>query len=279
MAVDISTKKYLDLDGLKQYDQKIKAELAKKVSSIDPATETDLGLVKIGDGIAVDDGEISVKPKTGGVITVTDAGVDVDFSKGTKATSDTLGLVTVGNGIDVTDGKIAAKPKTNSGIAVDGDGIAVSLKTNGGLEVNEGVGVKIKSEGGIALDVNGLSVDWDKAPVGDILTSGKGISISESQVSFNPSTVDDASIPLSKITGSADLAKKSDLTNVYTYKGSVNSYSELSSKEGGAVAGDVYDVKDTDMNYAWTGDSWDPLGSTFSITSITTGEIDALFTD
>lgn len=47
----------------------------------------------------------------------------------------------------------------------------------------------------------------------------------------------------------------------------------------GNVAGDVWNVEDTGMNYAWTGTAWDALGATFEINSITNGEIDTITAD
>ena len=42
------------------------------------------------------------------------------------------------------------------------------------------------------------------------------------------------------------------------------------------MAGDVWNVEATGMNYAWTGDAWDALGETFEIQSITNAEIDSI---
>ena len=69
-------------------------------------------------------------------------------------------------------------------------------------------------------------------------------------------------------------AKKSDLTNVYKYKGSVATMADLPA--AGNTAGDVWNVEATDMNYGWTGSAWDPLGQLFSIDSITNTEIDTI---
>lgn len=71
-----------------------------------------------------------------------------------------------------------------------------------------------------------------------------------------------------------NFALKSDLTNVYKYKGSVATAAELPAS--GNTAGDVYNVTATDMNYGWTGTAWDPLGQMFSIDSITNAEIDTI---
>ena len=71
-----------------------------------------------------------------------------------------------------------------------------------------------------------------------------------------------------KLTGKADVkhthsdyAKKSDIVNVYRYKGSVDTYSNL--PRGDLNSGDVYNVEDTGKNYAWTGSAWDDLGGSF----------------
>ncbi len=50
-----------------------------------------------------------------------------------------------------------------------------------------------------------------------------------------------------------------NLTAVYKFKGSVANYTALPATD--LVVGDVYDVKDTGMNYAWNGTDWDALGS------------------
>lgn len=43
--------------------------------------------------------------------------------------------------------------------------------------------------------------------------------------------------------------------------------------------GDVWNVEDTGMNYAWTGEAWDALGAAFEIEAITNGEIDTITAD
>lgn len=50
------------------------------------------------------------------------------------------------------------------------------------------------------------------------------------------------------------------LASAYKYKGSKDKYSSLPTS--GNVVGDVWNVTDTGMNYAWTGTAWDALGST-----------------
>lgn len=80
---------------------------------------------------------------------------------------------------------------------------------------------------------------------------------------------------LDKFTDASDYALKSDIANVYKYKGSVATVADLPSTN--QVAGDVYDVQERGINYAWNGTAWDPLGELFTINEITTAEINALF--
>lgn len=71
-------------------------------------------------------------------------------------------------------------------------------------------------------------------------------------------------------------ARKSDIVNMYKYKGSVATVSNLPSSN--QSVGDVYNVGSTGMNYAWNGTAWDALGESFQITAITNAELDTICT-
>ena len=72
-----------------------------------------------------------------------------------------------------------------------------------------------------------------------------------------------------------NFAKKSDISTVYRWKGSKDTYDQLP-MEGNTV-GDIWNVKDTNMNYGWTEDgTWDPLGSPVEISPITNEAIDSI---
>lgn len=72
-----------------------------------------------------------------------------------------------------------------------------------------------------------------------------------------------------------NFAKKSDISTVYKWKGSKDTYDQLPT-EGNSV-GDIWNVKDTNMNYGWTEDgTWDPLGSSVEISPITNEAIDSI---
>lgn len=82
------------------------------------------------------------------------------------------------------------------------------------------------------------------------------------------------SVDWSNIQNKPDLALKSDITGLYNYKGSKVNYAAL--PESGNQVGDVWNVEDTGMNYAWDGEKWDALGASFEIQAITNEEIDAI---
>ena len=77
-------------------------------------------------------------------------------------------------------------------------------------------------------------------------------------------------------------AISSAVSSAYRYRGSVATYADLPEAPG---VGDVYDVQENGMNYAWNGSAWDSLGqlidtstlwTTTNLTAITTAEIDAI---
>lgn len=79
---------------------------------------------------------------------------------------------------------------------------------------------------------------------------------------------------------SSTYAKKSEITNMYKYCGSVASTDKLPTT--GQRVGDVYNIEAASkyggagMNVAWNGTAWDPLGEIFTITAITNAQIDAI---
>ena len=85
-------------------------------------------------------------------------------------------------------------------------------------------------------------------------------------------------------TSEMETAISSAVSAVYKYKGSVATVADLPAS--GNTTGDVYDVQETGVNYAWNGTAWDALGTYVDtslywakseLTAITTAQIDALF--
>ena len=75
-------------------------------------------------------------------------------------------------------------------------------------------------------------------------------------------------------------AKKSDITNMYRYRGSVAAAANLPTT--GLTAGDVYNIDAASSygpagtNVAWTGTTWDALGGLLTIDAITNAELDEI---
>lgn len=82
---------------------------------------------------------------------------------------------------------------------------------------------------------------------------------------------------LAAFSEASEYAKKTDVSGLYKYKGSKANYALLPAT--GNEVGDVWNVEDTGMNYAWTGDGWDALGTMFEIEAITNTEIDTITAD
>ena len=59
----------------------------------------------------------------------------------------------------------------------------------------------------------------------------------------------------------------SKFTSVYVFKGSVDTIEDLPTE--GNVIGDVWNVRKSDTNYAWTSEGWDTLGGTVELSSLT----------
>ena len=82
----------------------------------------------------------------------------------------------------------------------------------------------------------------------------------------------------------ADL--KRDITGVYQFKGSVNTYADLLTKSATAEIGDVWEVIHPDgINYAWVGqdlthpDGWDSLGQVFKLSPATYSSLGGVIPD
>lgn len=133
--------------------------------------------------------------------------------------------------------------------------------------------------------------------VADIVTTGGEPNVLEAvKVNGATQTITNKSVDITVPTNVSDLtndsgfqtssdvqaAINSAVSSAYKYKGSVATYSALPANP---ETGDVYDVQETGMNYAWNGSAWDALGqlidistlwTTSNLTAITTAEIDAI---
>ena len=120
--------------------------------------------------------------------------------------------------------------------------------------------IEIVKRNGTALPVTGKAVDISVPKNVSELTNDSGYQ-----------TEDQVRSAISRAVASA-----------YRYKGSVAAFAGLPEDP---EIGDVYDVQETGMNYAWNGTSWDALGQLIdtsalwtaaNLAAIPTAEIDAI---
>lgn len=124
-----------------------------------------------------------------------------------------------------------------AGIAVStSDGIStVSIKRDPSsvlYATTDGAGVRLGNSGGLQVTAQN-ALDLHLAEGGGLVVDSNGLKV-------------DSSV----------------LTSVFRYAGQVNSADDLPDD---ASIGDVYDVKDSGVNYVWTGSSWDNLGGILSV--------------
>lgn len=128
-----------------------------------------------------------------------------------------------------------------------------------------------KGEHGITIELNIAGVDYD---------AGIGTADGASVGLMSPDQFTKLLGLPNNDTLSSTYAKKSEITNMYKYCGSVTGAAKLPTT--GQRVGDVYNIEAASryggagMNVAWNGTDWDPLGEIFTITAITNTELDEL---
>lgn len=136
-------------------------------------------------------------------------------------------------------------------------------------------GYQVSFSGGVSGDIKVVAISTYQAAMGQAAIAleskvdketGKGLSTNDYTTAEKNK--------LAAFSAASDYALKSDITNMYKYKGSVAAVSNLPSS--GNTTGDVYNVEATGMNYAWNGQAWDALGEIFTITAITNSELDTI---
>mgnify|MGYP006988971592 CR=1 FL=1 len=150
-------------------------------------------------------------------------------------------------------------PTKTSDLTNDGDGTS-NFATESYVSTYGGKIDKIKVNG-TEQTITSKTVDISVPTNNNQLTNGAGYQ-----------TASDVSTAIS-----------SAISSAYIYKGSVARALDLPSSDN--TIGDVYDVQETGMNYAWNGTSWDALGTYVDVSlywakadlvAITTAEIDTI---
>lgn len=274
--------KYLDNNGLLYFWQQIKTKFVAQ---------------EAGKGLSTNDYTTEEKEKLSGIASGAEVNVNADWEaqsgdaqilnkptipdKTSQLTNDS-GFITSD---DIPEGAAASTtvPKM-AGVAAVGTEMAFAR----GDHVHPSDTTKVDKEDGKTLTTNDLTNElkahydaaytYSQEPhapanaqenvIETIKVNGQAQSVSDKSVNISvPTTV-------ASLTDAGNYALKSDLTNVYKYKGSVENYESLPSDS--QTTGDVYNVEDTGMNYAWDGTKWDNLGTIFQIDSIQNSEIDSI---
>lgn len=267
-----SPNSFIDGVGLGYYDGKIHSEIGTKADKTSVPTKVsqltnDSGFITMSQ---VPEGAVasSTTPKMDGTAAV---GTESAFARGDHVhPTDTSRLATTGDASQTT---VSFNPAATREDPASGETEAIIV----------GKVVKYLADLGLLAFKDGVAYDDLDAAIKTSLA--KADSALQSYTETDP-TVPEWAKAATKPTYTAtevgaipatqadSFAKKSDLTAVYRYKGSVETVANLPTADN--TIGDVWNVEADDMNYGWTGEDWDPLGQPFQITAITNTEIDAI---
>lgn len=264
--------KYLDSNGLLYFWSKIVAkfvakEAGKGLSTNDYTNEEKQKLAGIAAGAEVNvnadwnassgDAQILNKPtipsKTSDLTNDSGFITSSDIPEGAAASTTVpkmAGVATVGTEMAFARGDHIHPSDTTKVDKIQGKGLSTNDYTT--EEKNKLSGVATGAQVNVieTIQVNGQAQ----------VPSGKNVNITV------PTTV-------AQLTDAGNYALKSELSGVYKYKGSVANFEALPED---ATTGDVYNTEDTNMNYAWNGEAWDPLGEIFEIENISNSDIDGI---
>ena len=291
--------KFLDKNGVLFLWGKIKAAFATK----DSATSTENGLMSSADkvkldGIATGANKYvhpSYTPKESGLYKIT-----VDATGHVSAVELVAKADITGLGIPESDTTYEVFGSNKDGLV---PGCTPNQMTNMLYLTNHGTWTGIDRLSGFTLDELSDTVYTGilYLQAGDNVTvepvtnemGAPGIKISATggTQSYNPATqIKDglmSSADKTKLDGlptndslATTYAKKSDITNMYRYRGSVAAAANLPTT--GLTAGDVYNIDAASSygpagtNVAWTGTTWDALGGLLTIDAITNAELDEI---
>lgn len=289
--------KYLDNDGLLYLWQKIKNIFATQTDLSDKVDK------EAGKGLSTNDYTTTEKDKLAGIasgaqvnvidtvkvnntaLTPSSKAVNITVPTKTSDITNDSGFIT---SADVPEGSAATTttPKMDGTAAVGsetafarGDHIHPSdtsrvptTRTIAGHALSADVTL-VKGDVGLGNVDNTADADKPVSTAQQTALNGKVDKVSGKGLSTNDYTTAEKS-KLAAFGDASTYALKSDITNMYKYKGSVATVSALPSSDN--TTGDVYNVESSGMNYAWNGTAWDALGEIFTITSISNGDIDTI---
>lgn len=228
-----------------------KGELAGYVKTADLTTELNKKVDKVAGKSLIDDTEIT---RLASVENYDDTAIKADIDKKADATAMTAAL---SGKVDKVEGKVLS---SNDYTTAEKEKLA-GLSNYDDTEIKASIATKANSADvytKTAMDTE-LGKKADKTTVETLTTTVDGKANKATTISGY---------------GITDAYTKTEVdakvSSVYKYKGSVADESALPTE--GQVVGDVYNLEDTGMNVAWTGEGWDNLGSVIDLTPYLTKE-------
>lgn len=271
--------KFLDTAGLTYLWSKIKTALGKKVDKVD------------GKGLSTNDYTTAEKNKLTGIADGANKYVHPSYTAKTnglyKVTVDATGHVSATTAVTKTDITNLGVPGSNTtysdfkGATADAAGAhglvpAPAKGTTGSFLKSDGSWQALSLDKNLGLDEGFLELNWGDSYSRVIIPAATA-----SLAGFMPAAM---YTKLNDLPTNATLAstyvKKTDITGVYKYKGSLADATKLPTT--GQVTGDVYNLEAASdygpagTNVAWDGKAWDALGGLFVVDAITNAEIDAI---
>lgn len=254
-------KKYLDLNGLLYFWNKIKLYIDEKLGNkVDKVT---------GKGLSTNDYTTLEKQKLAGLNNYTLP----------KASSTVLGGVKVGSGLEITDDGILNNKGGGKADSVDWNNV-IGRPTNVSEFTND---AEYQTKENLTAALN------KKA---DVTHTHSKSQITDMPTKLSQFTNDAGYIKTSEVDNKLiEYAKKTDISTVYKFKGSVENYAALPTSK--QEIGDTYNIKLADKthnikagdNVVWTGEEWDNLAGVVDLSeymlasnlvAITNGEIDGV---
>lgn len=268
--------KFLDNNGLLYFWNKLKALLDNKVDTVS------------GKGLSENDFTDAYKTKLDGIA----AGAQVNAVTGVKGSSEssyrtgniniTAANIGLGNVTNNKQVKGLSSGTTSGHVVTWGaDGYTV---TDSGFTIGKSVPADAEftdtTYSAATQSAAGLMSAADKTKLDGVETGANKTTVDASLSSSSTNPVQNKvvksnlDLKLDINTAESTYAKKTDISGMYKYKGSVASYANLPTT--GNTAGDVWNTEDYGKNYAWDGTQWDDLGGIFDINTISNSEIDGI---